>query len=214
MGKTDRKTLCISDANSLIYFRDIYLGRYYLPSLLARHFDLIMSEEIPIEVNRVASRLGVSIKKLETICKSAKKKISHKWDFEQALRGCPYDVDKLDSGEKDNCSLALQEASRTKMLIVFLTDDEQARKRAIDSIFQMIPIGVVWSSHDLLLHLFFHYRRSKVFTLKEAEAVMRDINARVAATPGSNPLPDKWRKVLIDYTERLRHAERVIRLMP
>lgn len=103
--------------------------------------------------------------------------------------------DRKNQGECHNCCVALDAIlSGTYRQVIFLTDElkttDPKREGSLFRVFDIIPLGKIWSSLDFVLYLFARHRNRFRFQL--AEGALRDINARIGGkSQGKNQTPEK-----------------------
>lgn len=80
-----------------------------------------------------------------------------------------------DRGERHNCCLAIN-ALREYSQVIFLTDDYKAVRDYAEQLFELIPLGSIWSSLDFVVYLFVKHRNR--ISLDETLSILRSINAQ------------------------------------
>jgi hypothetical protein len=111
-----------------------------------------------------------------------------------------------DRGERHNCCVSLLLSRDRSTIVVFLTDDLKAIRDYASPVFGLFPLGAIWTSHDLVLHLFMRHRRR--IPAEAAQAAIRDLVSQ-AARPGEieNRL---WQQRLTHAFRRLQRADQVL----
>ncbi|HEV2800359.1 MAG TPA: hypothetical protein VGW12_07675 [Pyrinomonadaceae bacterium] len=88
--------------------------------------------------------------------------------------------EREDRGERHNCCVALAALAIDKYKqVIFLTDDFRGVRDYAAYVFDMFPLGQIWSSMDFVTYLFLRHRGR--ILLDEVKGVLRDINAIGAA---------------------------------
>ena len=177
------ESLCLVDTSSLIYLSGIKLANKSLHKWLWEEFQVGYSQAVLEEIKRNKQKIDKADRKRKWqkyVIKYATIKTTERVLFKSPLerefeagychhcRQQIYRSQKLtvnlatseDRGERHNCCLALHVVmSGQYSQVIFLTDDDRARRYYVSSLFELFPIGKVWSSLDFVLYLFMRYRR-------------------------------------------------------
>lgn len=238
------KTLCVVDTCSLIYMSDIELGNRPLQRWLLYEFDVFYSEAVWNEIltNRdkihemdtalwARGRGRERIWQLPTITTVENELFDpslHNRNLETGkCRTCnrpfyerkSYALDLMqerDQGERHNCCVALHAVMTSRyQQVLFLTDDYHAIRDYVEPVFQSYPLGNIWSSQDLILHLFM--RHNKYISHESALNAIQDTIAKAtqpmltqAPTKKTDATKRKWSKRRIDYVRKLDSANQLL----
>jgi len=204
------QTLCVVDTCSLVYLSNLRLAGKSLHNWLWTEFHVTYSNAVWEEINRHLHKMGKDAKKLQknghksiwTNCSLAHyerilfTQSSIPFGYARYAGACErcnqpiYRPQKLqiditmseDKGERHNCCVALDALNSGRYQnIIFLTDDFRARDRFVKPIFDSIPLGSIWSSHDFVVFLFLRHRDR--ITRDDIGDVLRDLTANISDQP-------------------------------
>ena len=234
------KVLCIVDTCSLIYLSEIELANKSLHRWLWDEFDVTYSRAAWNEIQNQMGKMGQSergfkrewsqhIWRLSTMptCESALFAPPFFREIETRMCGqCkrpfwksqPFEPDldrEEDRGERHNCCVAL-DAILTKhcQQIIFLTDDDRAIRDYVAPVFDVFPLGSIWSSHDLVLYLFMRHRRH--IPQKAAKNAIQDVVAKATQALRGQPeervqkAKSKWMKKHAAYQRKVERVDQVL----
>ncbi len=181
------KIVCILDADAGSHLRDISLNRKSIYKLLEEEFLLMCVNRVNIEAEDGRTVRPDKLKEFARLYRNAYKTtqemvpdvdmytirhltplIGGFWDYPNA---------EQDAGERHSITLGyhLIRSGRENHFI-FLSDDEKAREKFLNALFQTYPIGCLWSSWDLLLYLYVRYGGHTI-SHDEIIAALRTLNA-------------------------------------
>lgn len=215
------RSVCFVDTCTLINLRGIKVARKDVRLWLWDEFDVVVSGAVAGEIRNHLEDMGpngrIVSRKAERCTWTFGTRVSQYEDALKRILGhasIPEQTSIFDSkniGELHNllASIDAVRDSRPGAIrhVVFLSDDEKAKK-FIDPVFQTFQTGCVWSSHDLMLYLFFRHRRR--IGVDQAESVVRTLNA-VASSGADN---DKWTRKLHQYVQRLKAIDDFLANLP
>lgn len=193
--------LCIADASSLIYMKELQLSRRSLHRWLWDEFDVKFSQVIWGEMEnnlhhldddrrwfrRNGARSVYQMRAIDTWERALFSPPLYRKVQGAKCRRCgqvawakqeftPNLDEPEDRGERHNCCVALAAlASDRYKQVIFLTDDLRGVRDYADDVFNTFPLGQIWSSMDFVTYLFLRHRGR--ILLEEVRGVLRDINA-------------------------------------
>lgn len=237
------KTVCIVDTCSLLYLSDIELGTKTVHQWLFDEFNVLYSKAVYEEIQRNSEKMGKDAHRFRSRTKGAKnvRTLSQITTIENALFAPPfyrkveastcsrcknptieddlYEPDlseKEDRGERHNCCVSLDVVLKTKhQQVIFLTDDHKAIRNYVAPVFEVFPLGTIWSSQDLILHLFTRHR--KYIILESAQNAIQDTVAKAIQPLLKQPetqtyrAKQKWMKRRTDYERKIQRVDIVLR---
>jgi len=200
------KPLCIVDTCSLIYLSEITVANRSLHRWLWDEFNVTYSPAVWDEIGRHFGKMGKdarTIKRngehyvwaLPTMTSCEKALFSRPFERQIETGYCkrcrrpflnkqPFTPDvqrQEDRGERHNCCVALNAVmSGRHRQVIFLTDDYRAIRDYVGPVFEIFPLGNIWSTHDFVLYLFVRHRRR--FPRDEVENALRDVTAHAAGS--------------------------------
>jgi len=98
--------------------------------------------------------------------------------------------------------------------IIFLTDDDRAVRNYVAPIFDVFPLGSIWSSHDLVLYLFMRHR--KHVPQEAAKIAIQDVIAKATQALRGQPeetthkAKSKWIDRRATYHRKVERVDRVL----
>jgi hypothetical protein len=231
------RSLCIVDTCSLVYLSEITVANRPLHRWLWDEFKVFYSAAVWDEIQRHLTKMGRdarSIKKdgqrykwpLPTIVTCERALFAQPFERELetgfcrqcrrpklAKRSFAPDLDiEENKGERHNCCVALDAVMKGDYRqVIFLTDDYKAVRDYAGPVFEVFPLGHIWSSYDFVLYLFVRHRQR--FPRAEAEAVLRDITARAAGSgvaDHSQQAQEQWMRRLGTYHRKVDKIDRVL----
>ena len=197
--------ICVTDACSLIYMKELQLSRRSLHRWLWAEFDVKFSEVLQEEMENNLRRLdsdrtwfrrnaGRSVQRLPAIDtweralfspplyrKIQTSRCKHCGQVGETKQAFTPDLsEREDKGERHNCCIALAAlASDRYKQVIFLTDDFRGVRDYARYVFDTFPLGQIWSSMDFVTYLFLRHRGRVL--LEDVKGVLRDINSIGAA---------------------------------
>lgn len=127
-------------------------------------------------------------------------------DYERRLWGEERSREAGNKGEKQNLMVTIDLFlyQKTKELI-YIIDDENAKRGCLNGVFDAFPVFQVWSSFDVVLYLYLDH---KSFTKEMAQNAIRDIYAKTA-TNDDQMDPKKTQKRVRELSKYLRYIEKI-----
>jgi len=205
------QTLCVVDTCSLIYLSELRIANKTLHDWLFTEFPVGYSDTVWEEIKRHSGKMGKDAKKLIKTGRKYVHRISEQQERivfagsliefagmvdttgtcrlcnQPILRREQFVIDLSaddDRGERHNCCLAVQSVSvGNYQNIIFLTDDFRAIKRYVRPIFDSIPLGTIWSSHDFIVYLYLRHKTR--IRQSEVEDILRDLTANITDQPST-----------------------------
>jgi len=222
------KPVCIVDTCSLINLSDVQLARRSLHRWLWDEFEVRFSEAVLDEIRRHQRDMGRNrrrdwgkyVYKYNTIntrermlfssltrlveagrCHRCNQTIWQEQSFEPDLDN------PQDKGERHNCcvSLHIVRNGNFRRQVIYLTDDQRAVRDYVRPVFDVFPLGTIWSSLDFVLYIFVRHRPR--ILLQTVLATLRDVNAKGV---GSNNASSKLTRRLTVYQKRAEHIDRLL----
>ena len=237
------KPICVVDTCSLVYLSDIELGTKTLPRWLFDEFNVIYSKIVHEEIGDNIGKMGQDARRCSGRTKGEKNvwPLSQVKTIERVLFASPFfrkfevgrcprcrrprientqyepDLESTEEqGERHNCCISLDVVMSTKhQQVIFLTDDHKAIRDYVKPVFDVFPLGTIWSSQDLILHIFLRHRRQIV--LESAQAAIQDTIAKAIQPLLKQPeaqvyqAKQKWMKRRVDYEQRIQRVDMVLR---
>ncbi len=225
------KPVCIVDTSSLINLSDVQLAHRSLHSWLWDEFEVRFSKAVLDEIRRHQRDMGRNrrrdweryVYRYDTIntcervlfssltrlveagrCRRCNQAIWREQSFEPDLDS------PQDKGERHNCcvSLNIVRDGNFRRQVIYLTDDQRAVRDYVKPVFDVFPLGTIWSSLDFVLYIFVRHRPRIV--LDAVLATLRDVNAK--GVGGNNTSPSLARRLTI-YRNRAEHIDRLLAQM-
>jgi len=238
------KPLCIVDTCSLIYMSDMELARRPLLRWLFDEFETVYSQFVwENEVQPHLGKMGKGGQILRRGNAGAQKvwRMPGPMQYERALFSPFSRVEQKsrcsrcgqaimeertviislgsdeDRGERHNCGVALDAVRRGNYRqVVYLTDDHHAIQKYAQPVFDIFPLGCVWSSYDLVLYLF--VRHCDRMIAEDVEVVFRDLTAKAVneeRQQGISPETQQiWQQRLAAYIHKLERVAQVMKQLP
>lgn len=170
--------ILIPDTSALINIHGIYVGQTYIVDVLNELFDVQVSREIPHEIRRNRSELGVYDKQMLQFVRQARRYFPHEQDYENLIfnKFSPNGNPNKNRGERYNCALALYLVRRRYAgQIVMLTDDMKAHRGLINWYESRFKTVKTWTSLELLLHIYLVVFPK--WSYEQAHSALREVNA-------------------------------------
>jgi len=234
------KILCVVDTCSLIYLSEIELANKSLHHWLWDEFDVAYSQAVWDEIQNHMGKMGYSergfkrkwsrctwplstmstcesalfappfSREIETgRCRQCKRPFWKSQPFEPDLGG------EKDRGERHNCCVALDAILTNRyQQIIFLTDDDRAIRDYIAPVFDVFPLGSIWSSRDLVIYLFTRHR--KRIPQDAAKNAIQDVVAKAIRSLRGQPeemineARNKWIERRTVYQRKVEHVDQVL----
>ena len=222
------KPVCIADTSSLINLSDVQLARRSLHKWLWDEFEVRFSKAVLEEIGRHKKDMGRdgsrrqwekhvwSYNTIRTCERTLFSSLTRRVEVGRCRR-CNQriwreqrfkpDLDNpQDRGERHNCcvSLNIVRDGNFRRQVIYMTDDQRAIRDYVRPVFDVFPLGTIWSSLDFVLYVFVRHRPRIAFD--EVLTTLRDVNAK--GVGGGQP-PTLVRR-LTAYNERAKYINRVL----
>lgn len=227
------RPLCIADTNSLIWLSEVELADKSLPRWLWDEFNVKYSLAVWEEIRRHAEKMGRDARAVRrngeryvwdlptvTTCewalfappfyrtiKTGRCRECQRAFLKRQLFTPCLDTHE-DRGERHNCCVALDavlEGSHKQ--VIFLTDDLRAVRDYVAPVFEIFPLGQIWSSLDFVLYLFMRHR--KHIPRATVEAALWDVSTAGLADH-SREAGERQRHRLISYFQKAKRIDQVL----
>lgn len=231
------KPLCIIDTCSLIYLSEITVANRSLHHWLWDEFKVVYSAAVWDEIQHHLASMGRDKKRVKRVGEKSVWSLPTIAACEQALFVQPFEREEEtgfckqcrrpffdrrpfvpnlgteeDKGERHNCCVALDAVmAGSHRQVIFLTDDRRAIRDYVAPVFEIFPLGHIWSSHDFVLYLFVRHRQR--FPRAEVEAVLRDVTAHAAGSgfaDHTQAAQEQWMQRLGTYYRKVKKIELVL----
>jgi len=236
------KTLCIADTCSLIYLSDIELMKKPLYSWLFNEFDVAYSDfvwnkELKPQLGRLTDKIRKKltrggVNKPRLVNQSQEEALFgsfYRMEYVGVCSRCSQPISKhklvninlqsdTDRGERHNCVIALDTVrSGEHRQVIYLTDDYKAARNYVHPIFEIFPLGNVWSSYDFVLYLFVRYYFLRIH-IDDIKKSLRDITAKALGSAKAQGISKKteliWQKRFITYSQKVDRIDQVMQKFP
>lgn len=200
-------TLLVSDTSALINLCEVYVGHTHITTVLNRLFEGYVSTEIPVEVRRNRQDCTSHYREVIRYVRQSRRRFHRQEEYEQLLtqRFLAAANPLRHRGERYNCALAVYEMRKQKgKHVILLTDDDNARNGLIKQFDERFKITTVWSSFDLIQHVYFAVHPE--WPLAQAGQMLRLVNAQI---PAKNA-----QQRLVYINQRMREVDALLRAMP
>lgn len=231
------KPLCIVDTSSLIYLSEITVAHRSLHRWLWDEFKVTYSTAVWDEISRHFDKMGKDARAIKQNGRDYVWRLPTVTSYERALFSQPFErrvetgyckrcrrpfltkqpftpdvLRQEDRGERHNCCVALDAVmSGQHRQVIFLTDDYRAIRDYAGPVFEIFPLGSIWSAHEFVLYLFVRHR--KRFSRAEVESVLRDVTAHAAASGSAShtqQAQQEWIQRLRMYFRKVGKIEQVL----
>ncbi len=205
--------ILIPDTSALINIHEIYVGQTYIIDVLNELFDVQVSREIPHEIRRHRSELGVYDKQMLQFVRQARRYFHRDRDYEKFLFNefAPKGNPKKNQGERYNCALALWLVRRQcSGQVIMLTDDMNAYRGFIDWYEGHFRTIKTWTSLDLLMHIYLV--RFPKWSYTQADMALQLVHPKVGGKRKKTPM--EMIKRLRKYKDSLSELDNMLKNMP
>lgn len=228
------KSLCVVDSCSLINLSEIKIAERTLHDWLFDEFSISYSNVVWDEIKFQSYKLGKDAKKLlrkgeqykytitdhyeRTVFENSQISFGSMVDSKSVCRSChqpiyhweKYPIDLStdeDKGERHNCCVAIDMINQRKYQhVIFLTDDFNAIRKYVRPIFESVPLGEIWSSHDFIVYLC--TRHNNRINFSQAEDALRDLTAKIDRGTPTEKLIQRFRLAVekVQKLQRISHS--------
>jgi hypothetical protein len=172
------------DTCSIIHLHDIYVRRRHITYTLEHDFEAVITTDAFTELRRHKGLLFAYESKILRFFERRKRTFHKQRRYEDSLRNqfAPAANPNKNRGERLSYAFCLHRARmNTENVIVFLTDDFNARRGFGSWFDRRFPVTHSWNSLDLILYIYLLQDRK--WTLGDAASALRTVNARIGGTP-------------------------------
>ena len=194
------KLTCIIDADS---YRHLDKIQYKRKSVLEWLYETLKVHFSP----QVYSEIGNPTRRNKYVLKPIKYKMA---EYERRLFGTILPSTKGgNKGERDNFIISIDQSHHLKIVgIVFLTDDENARRGNLVEWLPSFPVILIWSSYDVVLYL---YAERKISEKQYAVEVLLDLDNQINpdTTERTPETTEKKEKRLNFYLKKIENIDKL-----
>jgi hypothetical protein len=197
----NNRPICVLDACSFIYLNRVRMSigddERSLLWYLDLSFSIRMSQEVSDEIRRHVRNEDLSLslenhhKKVYKL-KDTQANEYFKIQFQKNIN----DV-KKDRGEMLNFIVAVALTMKRKMNLIFISDDERAKKNILKNSIASFPMIRIWDSCSFVLFLLSHQTRGQPFTKQMAENAIMDLISHTS-NARREQLKKRWKKCDLD----------------
>lgn len=213
------KAVCVVDTCSIINLDEITLGRKDVLRYIRCDFDVQFSSIIADEFARHNDKVHSTEASYWSSFLNSRSRDAVKLHDDAAALSvfhttAPVFGGSNNAGEYGNARLAMELLmSRSVGQVIFVSDDEKARRAFLASLCQSFPGVTLWTSLDVIFYVASILMGSGCIVVEDVEAALRDLVAAAGKWPNlPQDVQSELAKRRADAKKRLQRLESVVKV--